>query len=304
MLIAAHRYRSCSGIFRLVAAATAAATLMAAPALAETRDAGKGLTLVASDNLRENGFLQYLKPLFEKRHGIAITILIRGAGMALSRAQRGEADALLIDDFEGEQRIVAAGHGTSRNDVMYGELIVVGPAADPAGIRGMASVIDALQLIATAESPFLSRGDDSGIDRAERRYWEEAGIDAGGSNAWYKVTGADMRTTLGMAHAQQAYTVTDRATWLAFKGRGGLAVAVAGDPRMIHQYGVVPINPEKHAGVNGKAAATFVEWLGSKSAQDAIARFMVAGEAPYVPNFGQRPSDPPPPKKSKRKSKK
>ena len=277
--------------------ALAAALLLSSPALAERKEAapaadvGKTLTLVVTSSLQESGFLQYIRPLFEKQHGIAVTIIAGSAGEALGRAQRGKADAVLVDDFEGEQRIVAAGHGATRSDVMYDDLVIVGPADDPAGIRGLASVIEALKLIATAEAPFLSRGDDSGVDRAERRFWDEAGIATGNdASGWYKITGADMRTVLGLAAAQDAYTVTDRASWLAFKARRGLGVVVEGDPRLIHQFGIIPINPKKHAGIKAEAAIKFVEWLGSDAAQKAIATFTISGEAPYTPNFGQRPS--------------
>ena len=275
----------------------AAALFMASPAVAEGNKTApaaakdKTLTLVVTGSLQESGFFQYIRPLFEKRHGIAVTVIAGSAGEALSRAQRGKADAVLVDDFEGEQRIVAAGHGAGRSDVMYDNLVIVGPAEDPAGISGLASVIEALKLIATAEAPFLSRGDDSGVDRAERRFWDEAGIATGDeSGGWYTLTGADMRTTLGMAAVQNAYTVTDRASWLAFKARRGLGVVVEGDPRLIHQFGIITVNPKKHAGIKAEAAITFVEWLGSEAAQKAIATFTVGGEAPYTPNFGQRPS--------------
>lgn len=285
--------------WRCAVVGVAATALLAASAEAQTKSARsaaapaqKAFTLVVSESLRGSGFLQYLRPIFEKQHGVRVNIVASKTGQALGRIERGEADAALIDDFEGERRVVAAGHAISRNDVMYDDLIVVGPKNDPAGLRGMVSVIEALKLVARAESIFLSRGDDSGVDRAERRYWEEAGIDAGGDNAsWYKVTGADMATTLGIAAAQNAYTITDRATWLGFKVRGRLEVVVADDPRMIHQFGIVPVNPKKHTRVNGEAAAIFVKWLGTKAAQDAIAKFTVAGEAPYIPNFGLRSED-------------
>ncbi len=293
----AYRERKQSEFPRGAVWALAAALFLTSPALAERKKAapaaavGKTLTLVVTGSLQESGFLQYLLPLFEKRRGIAVTIIAGSAGEALGRAQRGKADVVLVDDFEGEQRIVAAGHGAARSDVMYDDLVVVGPADDPAGIRGMASVIEALNLIATAEAPFVSRGDDSGVDRAERRFWDEAGIATGNdASGWYKITGADMRTTLGLAAAQDAYTITDRASWLDFKARRGLGVVVEGDPRLIHQYGIIPINPEKHAGIKFEAAIKFVEWLGSKTAQKAIGKFAIGGEAPYTPNFGQRPS--------------
>lgn len=288
-----------AGRWRRAVIGVAAAALLATSAEAQNKSAKtaaapaqKAFTLVVSESLRGSGFLQYLRPIFEKQHGVRVNIVASKTGQALSRIERGEADAALIDDFEGERRVVAAGHGTSRNDVMYGELIVVGPEDDPAGVRGMVSVIEALKLVARAESAFLSRGDDSGVDRAERRYWEEAGIDAGGDNAaWYKVTGADMAATLGIAAKQNAYTITDRAAWLGFKTRGRLEVVVADDPRMIHQFGIIPVNPKKHKRVNSEAAAIFVQWLGTAAAQEAIAKFTVAGEAPYIPNFGQRSRD-------------
>jgi len=248
------------------------------------------VVLLVTDSLFESGLLQSLNEAVEKESGISMRLISSNVGEALSRARQGQADAVIADDYDAEQRIVTTGDAASRDDVMFGQLIVVGPESDPAGIAELASVIDALRLISRAEAPFVSRGDDSGVDRAERRYWEEAGLDPGEeNNAWYLRTGADMRTTLAKAVSINAYAITDLASWLAFSARGSLRITVEGDPRMVHQYGVLQINPEKHPGVNADGASTLVEWLGSEATQARIVKFTIGDEVPFVPNFGQRP---------------
>jgi len=270
------------------------ALLTAPPASAQRKTGGlpprpaNGFTLVASDLLISSGFMDYLKPLFERQTGILIAIAPLPAGQALALAEHGGADALFLDDRDGELAFLAAGHAADRYDVMYGELIMVGPKRDPAGVNGMTSAIEALRLIATAEAQFLTRDDDSGVARAERRLWEEAGIDVrDGGRGWYRSTGADMPKSLAMAANLDAYALTDLASWLKFVDRRNLVVQVADDPRLIHQFGVLLINPERHPDTRTAPVKTFIEWLELESTQQAIARFTVGDILPYGPNFGK-----------------
>jgi tungstate transport system substrate-binding protein len=252
--------------------------------------AEKRLTLAAAAALQESGFLDHILPIFTKNTGIAVTVRAQPSGAALRLAREGKVDAVLADDYEQELKAVEDGSCVDRRDIMYSDLVLVGPRTDPAGVEGMASIIDAAKLIATSQSPFIARGDDSAVANTERRTWDEAEIpvDGDAKPAWYTVSGGDMARTLGIAVARNAYTFTDRPSWMRFRNRGRLQILVQDDPRLVIQYGAMAVNPARHPSIHAAAAKTFVEWLSGKDGQAAIGQFKLQDEVPYVPNYGER----------------
>lgn len=245
------------------------------------------ITLLVTETLEAVGLTAHLIPIFEESSGIQVEVVARNAAEAVRLARAGQGDVLLLDDYALEQELVQSELVTERRDVMYIELLIVGPQADPAGIAGMVSVIDALQYLARAEAPFISRGDMSGTHRAELSFWDEAGqIPTPSANAWYTVTEADMRTTLGLAAARNAYTLTDRATWLRLRNRRQLRIVVADDPRMLLRFGVSVINPQQVESVQEREARAFMIWLTSEPGQEAIAAFQIDEEPVYSIHMG------------------
>ena len=221
----------------------AAALVLAAsgpPAVAGERF----ITLASTTSTDNSGLFATLLPRFEAASGIAVHVVAVGTGQALRLAARGDADVLLVHDRAGEDKFVAEGNGVDRRDVMYNDFVIVGPKADPAGIAGLGDGPGALRRIAQAAAIFVSRGDDSGTNRKERRLWQAAGIDpARASGTWYREAGAGMGATLNIAAAMGAYTLADRATWLSFRNKGPLVVLVEGDRRLFNPYGVILVNP-------------------------------------------------------------
>ncbi|MGE5147294.1 MAG: substrate-binding domain-containing protein [Candidatus Eiseniibacteriota bacterium] len=260
-------------------------------AQAETGGAAdKRLTLAAAASLDDSGFLDYILPLFKQATGIVVTVRAQPSGPALQLARDGKVDAVLLDDYDQEMKAVEDGSCIDRRDIMYSDLVLIGPKVDPAGVQGMTSIVDAVRLIASSQSLFIARGDDSGIALTERSIWDEAQIAVGGeaTRAWYLVSGGDMTRTLGMAATRNGYTLTDRPSWLRLRNRGRLDILVQDDPRLVVQFGAMAVNPAKHPTVHAAAAKAFVEWLSSKDGQDAILRFKLQDEVPYLPNYGER----------------
>lgn len=256
-------------------------------ASANTRaeDAGKIMKLAATDEAAP--VLIDLLPRFKEASGIKVELSVKPARDALELVRQGKVDAIMTDDPEGEEALLKAEDASKRLDVMYAELIVVGPAADPARIAGMASVVHAFAAIARTQSPFVSRGDQSGVHRTERRIWEEAGLPRPGeAGGWYAEAGADMATALALAARRNAYVLADKAAWLQLVQRGQLVVMVADDPRLQQRLAITLTSPVKHRTANGAHADAFAQWLVSRDTQLLIGRFALAGEQPYSPHFG------------------
>jgi tungstate transport system substrate-binding protein len=202
-----------------------------------------------------------------------------GTGQALEIGRRGDADALLVHDRASEDLFLAEGHALFRRDVMYNDFVIVGPSADPGGIRGLASASSALAQLATRQASFVSRGDDSGTHKAELRLWQAAGIDPrGASGRWYRETGGGMGATLNVAAELPAYTLADRATWLAFRNRRELALLVEGDASLRNPYGVLVVNPALHPHVKVELATRFADWLTGPAGRKAIESFTLDGK--------------------------
>jgi tungstate transport system substrate-binding protein len=253
------------------------ASLVLAPA-AHAEDERPFFTLASTTSTRDSGLFEHLLPRFEAKTGVSVRVVAVGTGQALELGRRGDADVLLVHDRASEEAFVAQGFGLARHDVMYNDFVLAGPAADPAGVRGAASASDALGKIAAAKAPFASRGDDSGTHKAELRLWQAAGVDPRpASGTWYRETGGGMGATLGVAGELGAYVLTDRATWASYRSRRGLAALVEGDPRLRNPYGVIVVDPKRHAHAKAELAGRFADWLRSEEGRSAIASFRVGG---------------------------
>ncbi len=257
------------------------------------------ILIVASTTSTEtSGLFDHILPRFREKTGISVRPVAVGTGQAIRLAKRGDADVLFVHDRLSEEAFVAEGFGVERFDVMYNDFIVVGPREDPAGVRGLSDVAEALSRIARAKAPFASRGDDSGTHKAELRLWQVAGINpTPASGTWYRETGSGQGATLNLASGMNAYLLVDRGTWLAFQNRGDLDLLVEGDPRLFNYYGVILVNPEKHPHVKAETGQSFIDWLVSAEGQAAIASLRVSGEALFTPNAkpaSTRDGGPPP----------
>jgi tungstate transport system substrate-binding protein len=261
--------------------------IIAAPAMIGVTWAGERfITLASTTSTANSGLFDQLLPQFTAATGIAVRVVAVGTGAALRLGERGDADVVLVHARGAEDAFMAAGFGSLRRDVMYNDFIIVGPAADPAGVRGTRDAPAALARIAMSRSPFVSRGDDSGTHKAELRLWEAAakGVPDSSVDDWYREAGAGMGATLNTAQAMAAYTLADRGTWLSFANRGDLAVMVEGDGRLFNPYGVMLVNPVRHPHVKAADATAFIDWLTGDEGQAAIAAFELGGQQLFIPN--------------------
>jgi len=239
------------------------------------------LKLSTTTSTENSGLLRYVLPAFEAQSGLKVQVISVGTGKALELARNGDVDVTLVHARAAEDQFIAQGYGVERRDVMYNDFIVVGPASDPAGIKGMKDVHAAFRKIVQAKAHFISRGDNSGTDQMEQAYWKAAGVKPRG-NA-YLSAGLGMGEVLNMAAELKAYTLTDRATYVAYKARTGLAVAVEGDPAMFNPYGIIAVNPARHKGVNYEGAMQLIRWITSDAGQKRIAAFRTEGQQLFFP---------------------
>jgi tungstate transport system substrate-binding protein len=248
----------------------------------------KFITVASTTSTENSGLFGYLLPMFQEKTGIEVRVVAVGTGQAIELARNGDADVLFVHHKPSEEQFVAEGFGVERHEVMYNDYVIVGPASDPAGVKGSKDVVDAMGKIAGAEAPFASRGDDSGTHKAELALWDEAGIDvAGASGTWYRETGSGMGPTLNTAASMDAYALTDRGTWLSFDNRQNLEIAVEGDPRLFNQYGIILVSPEKHPHVKADLGQNFIDWVLSDEGQEAIGAFEINGQRAFFPNAAQ-----------------
>ncbi len=257
-----------------------------------TMFAGTGLQ--AQDNFiivqsttstQNSGLFDHILPKFTEKTGIEVRVVAVGTGQALKNAQNGDGDVLLVHAKPAEEKFVADGYGVKRLDVMYNDFVIVGPDSDPAGIAGSTDAAAAFRKIAESQSPFASRGDDSGTHKKELQLWKEAGVDVkAASGSWYRETGSGMGATLNTAVGMGAYALSDRATWVAFGNKGNFKIAVEGDEKLFNQYGVILVNPEMHPNVKAEAGQAFIDWITSPEGQQAIAEFKVQGQQLFYPN--------------------
>jgi tungstate transport system substrate-binding protein len=249
----------------------------------------RSITVASTTSTEQSGLFGFLLPAFTAKTGIEVKVVAVGTGQALDIGRRGDADVVFVHDRVAEDKFMVEGQGVRRFDVMYNDFVVVGPKNDPAGIGGTKDVLSAFRKIAAARAPFISRGDRSGTNAAELRYWKDGGIDPASGNGWYKEIGQGMGPALNTAAALDAYTVSDRGTWLSFKNRRDLVILVEGDNRLFNQYGVMLVNPAKHPSVKTADGQAFVDWLISPEGQAAIAGYKIDGEQLFFPDAAGRP---------------
>lgn len=262
-----------------------AATLFTA-LLASTSSAdGKSIILQSTTSTANSGLYEAILPAFTEKTGIQVHVVAVGTGQAIKNAMNGDGDVLLVHAKAAEEKFVADGFGVQRLDVMYNDFVLIGPTADPAGVAGLQDPTVALKKIAAANSPFASRGDNSGTHKKEQQLWRSTSINpATHSGNWYRETGSGMGATLNAAAGMQAYTLTDRGTWIGFKNKGGLAIMVEGDQDLFNQYGVVLVNPDKYARVKAAEGQMFIDWILGSEGQQAIAGYLFDGQQLFYPN--------------------
>ncbi len=245
----------------------------------------QSITVSSTTSTEQSGLFGHILPIFTQATGIGVRVVALGTGQALDVGRRGDADVVFVHDRDAEERFVAEGHGGPRRAVMFNDFVIIGPAGDPARVNGLRDSVEALRRIAAARAPFISRGDRSGTHAAELRLWQQAGIDvATGRGAWYREVGQGMGPALNTAAAQNAYILADRGTWLAFRNRQDLRIVTEGDERLFNQYGVMLVNPQRHAHVKAEAGQRFIDWLVSPAGQEAIAGYKINGEQLFFPN--------------------
>lgn len=240
------------------------------------------IIVASTTSTEQSGLFKHLLPEAKKALGFDIRVIAVGTGQALALGRHGNVDVEFVHDKAAEEKFLAEGWGVKRFDVMYNDFVLVGPKSDPARVQGQ-DVVAALVKIAAAKAPFASRGDASGTDAAEKRYWKDAGIEPKGE--WYRETGSGMGPTLNTAAGMDAYALCDRGTWLSFKNREDLAILVEGDKRLFNQYGVMLVNPAKHPHVKKEMGQKFIDWLISPEGQRAIAEYKIDGQQLFFPNY-------------------
>ena len=245
----------------------------------------QSIVMSSTTSTEQSGLFAHLLPAFKKASGLDVKVVALGTGQALDMARRGDADVVFVHDQAAEEKFVADGFGIKRLPVMYNDFVLIGPKADPATTKGK-DIVAALAKLSASNAAFVSRGDKSGTHAAELRFWKTANLtDKKGSG--YKECGCGMGPALNIAASSGAYVLADRATWLNFKNRADLAILVEGDNRLFNQYGVMVVNPAKHAHVKQADAQKFVDWITSAAGQGVIADYKIGGEQLFFPNAGK-----------------
>ncbi|TIL96437.1 MAG: extracellular solute-binding protein [Mesorhizobium sp.] len=251
----------------------------------------QSIVVASTTSTRDSGLFDHILPLFNARTGIEVRVVAQGTGQALDAGRRGDADVVFVHAREQEEKFVEQGFGVKRFDVMYNDFVLIGPRSDPAGIKGSPDIAVALTSVQSKEAAFVSRGDKSGTHFAELGLWKAAGVDiAAVRGPWYKEIGQGMGAALNTASAMDAYVLSDRATWLAFKNRGELEIVVEGDKRLFNQYGVILVNPARHPNVKAEPGQRFIDWLISPEGQQAIGEYTIDGQQLFFPNAEQQRS--------------
>jgi tungstate transport system substrate-binding protein len=245
----------------------------------------KVITIASTTSTQDSGLFNHLLPAFKAKAGIDVKVIAQGTGQALDTARRGDADVVFVHAKSAEEKFLAEGFGVKRFDVMYNDFVLVGPLSDPAGIKGGKDIVAALKAVQAKAAPFVSRGDKSGTHAAELDLWKAAALDPAGSKAeWYKELGQGMGASLNTAKAMGAYLLSDRATWISFKGKDGLTIVVEGDTKLFNQYGVMLVNPAKHPHVKADLGQAFVDYVLSAEGQKVIADYKIDGQQLFFPN--------------------
>ncbi|QJP16829.1 extracellular solute-binding protein [Starkeya sp. ORNL1] len=245
----------------------------------------KSIVVASTTSTQDSGLFGYILPMFKAKTGIDVRVVAQGTGQALDTARRGDVDVVFVHAKAQEEKFVNEGFGVKRFDVMYNDFVVVGPKADPAGVKGSKDVLAAFKAIYEKSAPFVSRGDKSGTHSAELALWKAAGLDpASAKPTWYKEIGQGMGAALNTAHAMGAYVLADRGTWISFKNKDGMEISVEGDKKLFNQYGIILVNPEKHPSVKKELGQSFIDWVVSAEGQAAIASYKIDGQQLFFPN--------------------
>jgi tungstate transport system substrate-binding protein len=278
-----------AGAFALAAGAAMAQTAQPTPPQDAPAAAGsRFITVSSTTSTTDSGLFNHLLPLFKAKTGIEVRVVSQGTGQALDTGRRGDADVVFVHARAQEEKFVADGFGVERKAVMYNDFVLIGPKADPAGIKGGRDIAAALRAVQGKSALFISRGDKSGTHSAELNLWKAADVDIEKAKGpWHREIGQGMGAALNMASAQNGYVLSDRATWLNFRNRGDLGIAVEGDRRLFNQYGVILVNPAKHPHVKKSDGQAFIDWLVSPEGQKAISDHTIGGESLFFPNAAQ-----------------
>lgn len=266
---------------------TPQASAEASPDAQPTKASGE-LILATTTSTQDSGLLDVLVPMFEEETGYSVKTVAVGSGQAIEQASRGDADVVFAHSPAAEQKMIDDGNGIERTLVMHNDFIIVGPEADPAALAAAATINDAMTAIATTGAPFISRGDDSGTHALEKKLWAAAAIDTAGQ-AGYEESGQGMGATLQIANQKNAYTISDRGTYLSQTDNLDLVISFEGDPGLLNVYHVIVVNPEKHTGVNADAARAFAAFVTRADIQTLIGDFGVEefGEPLFFPDAGK-----------------
>ena len=247
------------------------------------------IVLASTTSVDNSGLLKHILPLFTKESGIAVHVVALGTGQALDTARRGDADLVLVHDPDAEAKFIAEGHGIDRHEIAWNDFVIVGPKADPAKIKGSDDVVAGFRSIWTTGAPFVSRGDKSGTDALEKRLWKAADLDPKKAGTWYKDIGGGMGADLNAAAAMDAYTLTDRGTWLSFQNRRDLVILLEGDRRLLNRYDVIQLDRKLHPHAKLELAKTFADWLASPEGQHAIGDYEMKGQKLFHPESDPKP---------------
>ncbi|NKB27994.1 MAG: sulfate ABC transporter substrate-binding protein [Rhodobacteraceae bacterium] len=253
---------------------------------------GDTLRLAVTTSFHNSGLSDVLLPAIKADTGLEVHLLVVGTGQALRLGQAGDVDAILVHSRTAEEAFVADGHATHRREIMYNDFVLIGPQDDPAAVQSTASAADAVARIATTESAFVSRGDESGTHKKEISLWLAASLDPQSFKNWYKPVGAGMGASLNTAAGLDAYILSDRASWLNFGNKATLAMLFSGDPALFNQYAYLPVNPDRHPHVNAQAAQTLEVWLTGSRAEQLINGYEIGTEKPFHFNARNPAVDP------------
>ncbi len=242
------------------------------------------LRLATTTSTANSGLMDYLLPIFRQETGIEVHLIAVGTGKALRLGRDGDVDIVLVHARAAEEAFIESGFGVDRADVMYNDFVIVGPKSDPAGAAASDSVAEVMSRIHQSRHPFVSRGDDSGTHKRELILWQNSGTSPGGN--WYREVGQGMGKTLQIANEMDGYTMTDRGTWLAYESRLDIDLLFQHDPPLFNPYGIIAVNPERHADINYPSAGKLIDWITSPRIQKMIGEFRINGQQLFVPSAG------------------
>jgi len=247
----------------------------------------KSIVVASTTSTQDSGMFGSILPKFKAKTGIDVKVIAQGTGQALDTGKRGDADVVFVHAKSQEEKFVADGFGVKRFPVMYNDFVLIGPKADPAGIKGGKDILAGLKAISGKGAPFVSRGDKSGTHSAELKLWKDAALDPAATKpGWYREIGQGMGAALNTAGAMRGYVLSDRGTWISFKNKGDLEIVVQGDRRLFNQYGIILVNPEKHAHIKKDMGQAFIDWILSAEGQQAIRDYKIDGQQLFFPNAG------------------